>query len=141
MNLNKRAPLDPRWQKHHAAVVAGFMLATIKVYRKSDGQVEYNRTTGKYTPTRTVVWEGQARIQPFGIIGDMVVGQDTTSRRLMRVQMDDLQTGINVDDMIEITDSPEAPELTLFRLEVRGSISSSNPWITELVCEADTKHG
>jgi hypothetical protein len=101
----------------------------------------YDQNTGTYTAGVEVIWTGQARIQPFGIIGDMVVGQDTTSRRLMRVQVDDLATGINVDDMITITDSNEAPELMLFSLEVRGTISGSNPWVTDLVCEANTKHG
>ncbi len=71
----------------------------------------------------------------------MVVGQDTTSRRLMRVSIDSLTSGINVDDMITVTSSTEAPELELFTLEVRGTISGSNPWVTDLVCEADTKHG
>lgn len=141
MNLNKRAPIDPRWQPHHAAVVAGFMLAEIVVYRKKlDAELEYDQNTGKYTPPTTTVWSGNARIQPFGIIGDMVVGQDTTGRRLMRVQIDDLESGINVDDMIKVVSADDAPELVTFRLEVRGTVPSSNPWVTDLVCEADTKH-
>jgi len=118
------------------------MLATIKVVRKTPGAtVTYDQNTGTYTAGITTVYEGQARIQPFGIIGDMVVGQDTTSRRLMRVSIDTLTSGINVDDMITVTASTEAPELMLFTLEVRGTISGSNPWVTDLVCEADTKHG
>lgn len=117
------------------------MLATIRVVRKAPGQTPtYNQTTKKYDVDITEVWTGKARIQPFGIIGDMVVGQDTTSRRLMRIQIDDLETGINVDDMIQVTNAPDAPELTTFTLEVRGTIGSSNPWVTDLVCEADTKH-
>lgn len=141
MNLNGRSSLDPRWTKHHTPVVAGFMLATINVVRKVAGQnVSYNQDTKTYDAAVTPVYTGLARIQPFGIIGDMVVGQDTTSRRLMRVQIDNLETGINVDDIINITSSPDAPELVTFRLEVRGTISSSNAWVTDLVCEADTKH-
>lgn len=141
MNLHSRSALDPRWTKHHTDVVSSFMLATIEVTRKlSNEQVVYDQETQTYNNVVEVVWTGKARIQPFGIIGDMVVGQDTTSRRLMRVQIDDLQSGINVDDMIRVTASADAPELELFTLEVRGSISSSNPWVTDLVCEADTKH-
>lgn len=142
MNLNNRSSVDPRWTKHHRKPVAGFMLATISVVRKTPNtSINYNQATGTYTPTTVEVWSGQARIQPFGILGDMVVGQDTASRRLMRVQIDDLEPGINVDDMIMVTDAPHAPELVSFILEVRGAISSSNPWVTDLVCEVDTKHG
>jgi len=157
MNLNGRTALDPRWTRHHTPSVESFMLADIVVVRKDPHPtttVSYNQETQQYTvnsfgtdfdnefgfPT-DIIWSGKARIQPFGIIGDMVVGQDTTSRRLMRVQIADMETGINVDDMIKIVSSPEDPELELFRLEVRGTIGSSNAWVTDLVCEADTKHG
>lgn len=142
MKAYARGALDPRWTRHHTPVVAGFMLATIKVIRKTPGApVTYDQNTGQYTAGVTDVYTGKARIQPFGIIGDMVVGQDTTSRRLMRVQIDSLNTDINVDDILVVTESAEAPELELFTMEVRGTISSSNPWVTDLVCEADTKHG
>ena len=141
MNLHGRSSLDPRWTQHHAKVVAGFMLAEIRVFRKiPGGAVTYNQATRTYTNDNILeVYTGAARIQPFGIIGDMVVGQDTTSRRLMRVQVEDLETGINIDDMIQVVSSPDAPELETFMLEVRGTISSSNPWVTDIVCEADTK--
>lgn len=149
MNLNSRNSLDPRWTAHHVPVVVGFMLAEIVVVRKNPGTViSYDFDNGTYSAgvngtgqVTDQIWTGMARIQPFGIIGDMVVGQDTTSRRLMRVQIDDLASGINVDDMIYVVSSDDAPELMTFVLEVRGTISSSNPWVTDLVCEADTKHG
>jgi len=141
MNLHGRSSLDPRWTKHHSKVVSGFMLAEIRVFRKvPGGALTYDQQTSTYTTSNIEeVFSGPARIQPFGIIGDMVVGQDTTSRRLMRVQVEDLETGINIDDMIQVLSSPDAPELETFMLEVRGTISSSNPWVTDIVCEADTK--
>ena len=141
MNVNGRSSLDPRWTQHHAKVVVGFMLAEIRVFRKVAGSaLTYDQATRTYTNTDVEeIFSGAARIQPFGIIGDMVVGQDTTSRRLMRVQVEDLETGINIDDIVQVISSPDAPELETFMLEVRGTISSSNPWVTDLVCEADTK--
>lgn len=142
MNLNGRSSLDPRWVGHHTSVVAGFMLATIKVVRVDpNGQPTYNYTTKTWdNDGLSTVFEGKARIQPFGIMGDMVVGQDTTSRRLTNVQIDNKETGINVDDILYITDCPEAPELREYALEVRGAVMSSNAWVTTLVCEVDTKH-
>lgn len=143
MGINGRTSLDPRWTRHHTPVAVGFMLATIKVIRKSpvDGAMRYNGTTGTYSGATftTIVENVQARIQPFGIIGDMVVGQDSTSRRLMRVQIENVQTSINLDDHIEVTSCPDNPELKNYTLEVRGAISSSNAWLTDLVAEANTK--
>ena len=119
------------------------MLAYIKVTRKSpnDGQIEYDPVTGEYSNTGgvTIVDRIAARIQPFGIIGDMVVAQDPTSRRLMRVQIEKIDTNINQDDMIEVLECKDDPELCDFQLEVRGTISSSNAWLTDIVAEADTK--
>lgn len=143
MALNARTSLDPRWTRHHTPVVTGFMLATIRVIRKLpiDGELTYNKDLRKYEGGQfeTIVENIQARIQPFGIIGDMVVGQDPTSRRLMRVQIENVQTGINLDDQLFVTDCPDNPDLTGYMLEVRGAISSSNAWLTDLVCEADNK--
>lgn len=141
MNLNSRTALDPRWTTHHTQVVVSFMLAEIRVIRKNpEVELTYNQETGTYAGDFDVVYEGMARVQPYGIIGDMIVGQDPTGRRLMRVQIEELESGINVDDMIEIITSDESPELTLFTLEVRGTLPSSNAWVTDLVCEANTKH-
>lgn len=118
------------------------MLATICVRRKvtDNDNPTYNFETGRYEGTVvTVIWEGRARIQPFGIIGDQIVAQDPTGRRLMRVQIKEIGTGIEVDDEIEVTYAPDNTDLEQFRLEVRGTISSSNAWITDLVAEANVK--
>jgi hypothetical protein len=121
------------------------MLATIKVIRKkpttSGTRVTYDQATGSYSADafETIIESVKARIQPYGIIGDIIDGQDTTGRRLMRVQIEDVQTSIHLDDMIVVLDSPDNPELTAYTIEVRGAISSSNAWLTDLVCEADLK--
>lgn len=142
MGLNARASLDPRWTTHHVRVVEGFMLASIKVVRKVTigGEAVYDRATKTYSNiTFETVFTGKARIQPYGISGDQIVGQDLTARRLMRVQIADVVTGIEVDDMVYVTDSPGAPELVDYQLDVRGAVSSSNQWVTDLVCEANMK--
>lgn len=143
MALNSRSSMDPRWTRHHTPVAAGFMLATITVKRKLpiDGDIKYDRETGLYTGGQfiTVLDQAKARVQPFGIIGDMIVGQDATSRRLMRVQIENVQTGINLDDQITVNVCLDNPELMGFEFEVRGTISSSNAWLTDIIAEADTK--
>lgn len=142
MGVNARSALDPRWVRHHVKVVASFMLATIKVTRKDPSvQVEYDQTTGEYTGGFTVVFEGQARVQPYGITGDQIVGQDPTARRLMRVQIEQKNTGIDIDDMIEVVVPADSTDDSLdgYYLEVRSTINSSNAWVTDLVCEANEK--
>lgn len=145
MKLVSRGALDSRWTRHHTPVVAAFMLATIKVIRKLPttevARPVYDQVTETWTTTsfEVVLNDVSARVQPYGIIGDNVVGQDPTGRRLMRVQIEDVETSIHLDDIVIITDCSDNPELTAYTLEVRGAISSSNAWLTDLVCEANLK--
>lgn len=143
MGLNSRKPLDPRWTTHHISVPVGFMEARVRVIRKLPNSPRaYDQTTGTWNLDGFVlVFVGLARIQPYGIIGDQLVAQDATGRRLMRVQVKDKTTGIELDDMLLIDSAPDNPELTGYALEIRGAIGSSNAWVTDLVCEADLKRG
>ena len=145
MKLLSRGALDPRWTRHHTPVAADFMLATIKVIRKLPTTVApaptYNQATGTWTGSSfvTVLNNVKARVQQYGIIGDMIVGQDTSGRRLYRVQIENVSTGVEVDDMLTITLCPDNPELVNYVMEVRSAVSSSNAWLTDLVCEVDVK--
>lgn len=140
MNLNGRSSLDPRWNAHHVRTVRGFMRAKILIVRKdADVAPTYNQQTQTWTGAFTTVYEGWARVQPYGIIGDQIVAQDTTGRRLMRVQIETKTSDVNLDDMLSVTWCPQNPELQTFTMEVRGTIGSSNEWLTDLVCEADLK--
>lgn len=143
MGINNRGPFHPAWAKTNGDVAAGFMTATIKVIRrKSDEVSTYNFQSGSWSVANdfeVIIENIKARVQPYGIIGDMTVAQDPTSRRLIRIQVRELETGINQDDMIYVTDCPGAPELAEFVYEVRGTVGSSNPWLTDIVCETNTK--
>lgn len=141
MGINARASLDPRWTAHHVPVVRGFMKARIKVTRRDpDTEPVYDQNTRTWSDDgMTTVYTGYARVQPYGIIGDVIDAQDTTGRRLMRVQIESKSSGIQLDDMINIIDCPDDQELQHFALEVRGTIGSSNSWVTDLVCEANLK--
>jgi hypothetical protein len=145
MQLYSRGALDPRWTRHHTPAAVDFMLATVKVIRKNPttttARPVYDPATETWTSTafETILVDTPARVQPYGIIGDTVVGQDTTGRRLMRVQIEDVATAIHLDDIVIVTACLDNPELTKYTMEVRGAISSSNAWLTDLVCEADLK--
>ena len=146
MKLLSRGALDPRWTTHHTPVASDFMLATVKVIRKNPttqvAAPTYDQNTGTWntgSAFATVLDDVKARIQPYGIMGNMVVGQDTTGRRLIRVQITERETGVHADDMLIVTLCPDNPELTKYTFEVRGVVSSSNAWLTDIVAEADVK--
>lgn len=149
MQLYARGALDPRWTTHHTPVVVSFMLATIDVVRLTAGG-QYNFETGKFDGGSSIVTSGwAARVQPFGIIGDNLVGQDPTARRLYRVQLEKKRKKengaieqlpqIRIDDKISVTACAENPDLIRYLIDVRGVSTSSNPWVVDLVCEVDQK--
>lgn len=136
--LNRRASLDPRWTKHFYKPTVGFMTAHIEILRL-DKTIDpiYNPETRTYEYTSETVFNGMARAQPFGIFGNMNVGQDTTGRRLMRFQVISKDTGVNIDDQINILEAEG--ELEFFNYDVRSTVTSSNPWLSDFVAEADLK--
>lgn len=146
MKLMSRSALHPNWTRHHTPTVSDFMLATIKVIRKRPStevaSPVYNQATETWSTGafETVIDNVPARMQPYSLVNDMVAGQDTTGRKLMRVQITNVSTGIQVDDIIVVTASPENPDLMNYTHEVRSMVSSSNAWHTDIICETNTKN-
>lgn len=145
MKLNSRSALDPRWTTHHVPVVAGFMLATIRIIRKKPSTTGVRPVYDQQTRTwstdafETVLTSTPARVQPYGIGNNTVVGQDTTGRRLIRVQIEAKGLGVNVDDIIIVETCPDNSSLENYVFEVRDKLGSSNAWVTDIVAQADSK--
>jgi hypothetical protein len=141
MGINSRRSLDPRWVTHHIPVIDGFKGCTVKVYRPDpDIQPVYDQQTRQYTSAPgTLVYEGKARIQPYGINLDLEVANDPTSRRLVLIQLEGKDLGIRNDDMVVVDETENIQDLKLYHFDVRGSIGSSMEWGTNLVCEANLK--
>lgn len=140
---NGRMSLDPRWTGHHQRVVRGFMTAQVKVIRRVDpSSLEYDRNTKSFGADMfTTVYEGPARIQPYGINFDLEIALDPTARRLVNIQIDGKSLDIRNDDDLTVTACEDAPVLMSYHFDVRGSIPSSLSWGTSVVAEANLKNG
>lgn len=142
MGLNSRKSMDPRWPTQTGSkVAAGFMAATIKVIRKTPGAaLTYDQTTRTYTGGYDTIWAGPARVQMTSFSAPELVAQDQSYRQTIRIQVAELATGINVDDVVQVIESPYNPALTKFRITVKGTMGTSNAWLIDLLCDADQKH-
>lgn len=140
MAINARKSLDPRWVNHHIRAIDGFKNCVVRITRRDQAvTVEYNPATKTYNDPNDVIYEGIARIQPYGINLDLEVANDPTARRLVLIQIKGKNLGINNDDMLTVTESPNNTDLLKYRYDIRGSIGSSLEWGTNLVCEANLK--
>lgn len=140
MGINARKSLHPRWSGHNVRVIDGFKTCIVKISRRNQAAtVTYNPATKTYSNPNTVVYEGIARIQPYGINEDLEVGLDPTARRLVLIQISGKSLSINNDDILEVISSPNNTDLLDYRYDIRGSIGSSVEWGTNLVCETNLK--
>lgn len=140
MGINARKSLDPRWTSHHIRTIDGFKNCTVKIMRPNpDAEVTYDPLTRTYSNTSTVVYEGAARMQPYGINLDLEVANDPTARRLVLFQLQGKDLTINNDDILQVTATENNSDIMLYQYDIRGSIGSSLEWGTNLVCEANLK--
>lgn len=140
MGINARKSLHPQWTSHHIRTIDGFKNCVVRISRRIQAaNLDYNQQTGQFTDVYETVYEGSARIQPYGINLDLEVANDPTARRLVLAQIQGKDLKINNDDVLEVISTENNQDLLLYRYDVRGSIGSSLEWGTNLVCEANLK--
>lgn len=142
MGINSRASLHPRWVNHHTRTIDGFKTCTVRISRRNPAtDISYDPDTQEYTNAYSVVYEGLARIQPYGINLDLEVANDPTARRLSLIQIQGKNLGIETDDMLVVTATDNNTDLEHYKFDIRGSLGSSLEWGTNLICEANLKVG
>jgi len=138
--INARKSLHPRWTSHHTRTIDGFKNCVVQISRRNNAiAVTYDPVTETYTNGYEVVYEGAARLQPYGINLDLEIANDPTARRLVLVQIAGKNLGIETDDMLIVTSAENNTDLMLYKYDVRGSLGSSMEWGTNLVTEANLK--
>lgn len=146
MGINARKALHPRWVSHHIRTIDGFKNCDVKIVRRTGIEPELNTGTGLYTNLDLVfedVYSGRARVQPYGLNFDIDLANESTSRRLILVQLEGKNLGIRNDDILSVTGVDEDNNLDLmdYTFDIRGSVGSSLEWGTNLVAEINLKGG
>lgn len=149
MALNSRGSIDPRWIFHNRAVGLALHVATVQIYNPASGSQEYDASTNTWTGSKTVKWEGKARIQPIGVAGDAGDTYNPTLFQSLKVQLaygrnelagatEDMPD-FRPNDRMVVTASPFNSELEKFIFTVTGVMNSSNAWERTLICRVDTE--
>jgi hypothetical protein len=138
MALNSRSGIDSRWLSHNLKVVSSFNFANIEIFDSNISEGTYNATTNTWTGSRTVLWSGEARIQPTTKPTNRNNTANPTSITEVEVHFNyagDLD--VLPGHQIFVTSSPYNTPLTNMIFTVRSSLNSSNPWSRTLICEVD----
>lgn len=140
MSIRIRGVFDPRWVFHHRGVASSFQVCSVDIYNENLSARTYNPTTNTWTADASVIWSGNARIQPVKTSSQRNVMTDSTFVREVSVQIDFAGTSI-VDirpgNYLIVTNSPYDQMLKKFVYVVRSVMGSSNPWQRTLICEVD----
>lgn len=121
--------------------VARWFNGTIQIVDPNLDSLTFDPWTNTSTGTETVLWTGDARIQPFNSATDTDSGKAVLGNRRVRFQvpLDETRDFVRKGLMIRVTDGGEFSDLENLQFTVSSAINSSYAWLLTIDCEADIK--
>lgn len=139
--------MDPRWAYHHRGVASGFQVCTISITRQELGARVYDAESNTWDTESTVLWTGNARIQPVLSGSVRAIPTNDTAIQQVSVHIDfdgntlagsgGAMADIRPGDYLLVTNSPIDSTLEKFIYIVKSVMNSSNAWQRTLMCEVD----
>ena len=114
---------------------------TIQIVDPNLDDLTFDPWTNSSTGTETVLWTGDARIQPISITRDPESGMSILANRRVRFQvpLDPARSFVRAGLVINVTDGGQFPDLENLRFNISSAINSSYAWLLTIECEADVK--
>lgn len=114
---------------------------TIQIVDPNLDDLTFDPWTNSSTGTETVLWTGDARIQPINITRDLESGMSILANRRVRFQvpLDPARSFVRAGLVINVTDGGQFPDLENLRFNISSAINSSYAWLLTIECEADVK--
>lgn len=115
---------------------------SIEIIDPNLDDLTYNPWTNTSTGTETVLWSGEARIQPVTTTtADAEVGRSLGSSRRVRFQvpLDETRPFVRAGLKVKVTDGGQFPDLQDLQFIVSSSVASSYAWLLSIEAEADVK--
>jgi len=138
MALNSRPAVHPKWLTHNRPVGASFFLCTIELFDNEISSSVYDATANTWSSDRTVLWTGDARIQPVNKGSKATSGMNPTSIQEVEIHIPTIPSlDIKPNHQIFVTEAAYNSNLTRLIFTVKDVVNSSNAWATTLVCVVD----
>lgn len=102
----------------------------------------YDPWTNTSTGSETILWSGEARIQPISSnASDIDAGKSVTASRRVRFQvpLDDTRVFVRAGLRVRVTDGGRFPDLENLQFVVSSAVASSYAWLLSIEAEADVK--
>lgn len=123
------------------AIAARWFNGAIQIVDPNLDDLTFDPWTNTSTGTETVLWSGEARIQPINLATDPDGGKSVLATRRVRFQvpLDDTRDFVHAGLVVRVTDGGQFPDLVNLQFNISSAVNSSYAWLLTIECEADVK--
>lgn len=142
MAISKNSKIDfAAISAEMSGIVDRWFNGTIQIVDPNLDSLTFDPWTNETTGTETVLWTGDARIQPISESRDPEGGRSILSSRRVRFQVpiDETRSFVRSGLMVRVTDGGQFPDLVELQFNVLSAVNSSYAWLLTIECEADVK--
>lgn len=128
-----------------ATIAQRWFNATIEIVDPDVEGQTWNPATNTYTgSSETVLWSGEARVQPLGVGENPQADYGFSSAGIRRVRiqvkLDPSRNFIRKGLRVRVTDGGTDVELEQLDFVVTNAVNSSYAWLRTIECDADVKN-
>ena len=122
-------------------IAARWFNGTIQIVDPNLDNLTFDPWTNATTGTETVLWTGDARIQPINETRDPEGGKSLLSVRRVRFQvpLDETRDFVHAGLVVRVTNGGQFPDLVNLQFNISSAVNSSYAWLLTIECEADVK--
>lgn len=122
-------------------IVSRWFNGTIQIVDPNLDDLTFDPWTNTSTGTETVLWTGDARIQPVNEMRDPNGGRSILASQRVRFQvpLDQTRDFVRSGLAIRVTEGGQFPDLVNLQFNVLSAVNSSYAWLLTIECEADVK--
>lgn len=123
------------------SIAARWFNGAIQIVDPNLDNLTFDPWTNTSTGTETVLWSGEARIQPINLPTDPDGGKSVLATRRVRFQvpLDETRDFVHAGLVVRVTDGGEFPDLMNLQFNISSAVNSSYAWLLTIECEADVK--
>lgn len=115
---------------------------SIEIVDPNLDDLSYDPWTNTSTGSATVLWSGEARIQPVAYnTADSEAGRSLTASRRVRFQvpLDETRAFVRAGLRVRVTAGGQFADLEDLQFVVSSAVASSYAWLLSIECEADVR--
>jgi hypothetical protein len=124
-----------------SGIVSRWFNGTIQIVDTNLDSLTFDPWTNTSTSTETVLWTGEARIQPVSEARDPEAGKSVLANRKVRFQvpLDQARAFVRAGLTVRVTDGGQFPDLVNLQFNISSAVNSSYAWLLTIECDADIK--